>query len=60
MNTPRTTTDAFVCVVSVREEGDPDWARVVKEADDELVGGGGGAGHYSKTPKSVARAFYQK
>ena len=46
LNAPSTTTNALACVVSVREEGDLDWAGIVKEADDELVGGGGGAGHY--------------
>ena len=54
LNTPRTTRGALVYVVSVGEEGDLDWAGIVKEADDELVDGGGGAGRFSKPPKSVA------
>ena len=55
LKTPRTTRDALARVVAAREECDLDRAGVVKEADDELVGGGGGAGYYvSKTPQSVA------
>ena len=46
LKTPRTTRDALVRVVAVRGECDLDRAGVVQEADDVLVGGGGGAGYY--------------